>query len=142
MQLRTAHRLRNPHLREHRFGRPYDQVRCFAPPRQHDSPRSSMLEQPFPRKVEAEIKAGKLHLSNQPTAGHRCLGPASAYDASTNTANAQIRCWQSIHFPFRTAREVGFPDMSEVPAALRTTVPYVMSSGKYWAHVMIEHPAK
>ena len=93
-------------------------------------------------KVEAEIKAGKLHLSNQPAAGYRCLGPASGYDPSTNTINTQIRCWQSIHFPFRTARELGFPDMSEVPADLRTTVPYVMSSGKYWAHVMIEHPAK
>jgi hypothetical protein len=93
-------------------------------------------------KVEAEIKAGRLHLSNQPAAGYRCLGPASGYDPSTNTINSQIRCWQSIHFPFRTAREIGFPDMSEVPADLRTTVPYVMSSGNYWAHVMIEHPAK
>jgi hypothetical protein len=93
-------------------------------------------------KVEAEIKAGKLHLSNQPAAGYRCLGPASGYDPSTNTVNAQIHCWQSIHFPFRTAREIGFPDMSDVPPDLRTTVPYVMSSGKYWAHVMIEHPAK
>jgi hypothetical protein len=91
-------------------------------------------------KVEAEIKAGKLHLSNQPAAGYRCLGPASGYDPSSNTINAQIRCWQSIHFPFRTAREIGLPDMSEVPTDLRATVPYVMSSGKYWAHVMIEHP--
>jgi hypothetical protein len=93
-------------------------------------------------KVEAEIKTGKLHLSNQPAAGYRCLGPASGYDPSSNTINAQIRCWQSIHFPFRTAREMGFPDMSEVPVDLRATIPYVMSSGKYWAHVMIEHPAQ
>jgi hypothetical protein len=93
-------------------------------------------------KVEAEIKGGKLHLSDQPAAGYRCLGPARGYDPATSTVNAQIRCWQSIHFPFRTAREIGFPDMSDVPADLRATVPYVMSSGKYWAHVMIEHPAK
>jgi hypothetical protein len=93
-------------------------------------------------KVEAEIKTGKLHLSNQPAAGYRCFGPASGYDPSTNAVNAEVKCWQSIHFPFRTAREIGFPDMSEVPADLRTNVPYVMSSGKYWAHVMIEHPTR
>jgi hypothetical protein len=93
-------------------------------------------------KVEAEIKEGKLHLSNQPAAGYRCLGPATGYDASTNKINAQIRCWQSIHFPFRTAQEIGFPDMSEVPEGLRDSIPFVMASGKYWAHVMITHPAK
>src|SRR6185436_11784477 len=31
-------------------------------------------------KVEAEIKAGKIQLSNQPTAGYRCLGPANGYN--------------------------------------------------------------
>ena len=91
-------------------------------------------------KVEAEIKAGKLQLSNQPTAGYRCLGPASGYNPSTNSLNAQVECWQSIHFPFRTAREIGLPDESEIPPNLQTTVPYVMSSGKYWSHVMIRHP--
>ena len=91
-------------------------------------------------KVEAEIKAGKLQLSNQPTAGYRCLGPASGYKASTNSVSSQIECWQSIHFPFRTARDIGLPDETEVPENLQRTIPYVMSSGKYWAHVMIRHP--
>lgn len=93
-------------------------------------------------KVETEIKEGKLQLSNQPAAGYRCLGPVSGYNASTNAIDGQIRCWQSIHFPFRTAQEIGFPDMAEIPESLRNTMPYVMASGKYWAHVMITHPAK
>jgi len=91
-------------------------------------------------KVEAEIKAGKLQLSPEPTAGYRCLGPISAYDSSRNAVNAQVECWQSIHFPFRTAAEVGFPDEHDIPASQQREVPYVMSSGKYWSHVMIRHP--
>ena len=92
-------------------------------------------------KVEAEIKAGKLEITNQPTAGYRCLGPSSGYDPKTNSLSAQIRCWQSIHFPFRTAAEIGLPDEAEVPTDQRSMTPYVMASGRYWAHVMIEHPA-
>jgi hypothetical protein len=91
--------------------------------------------------VEAEIKAGKLPLPNEPTAGYRCLGPISGYDAASHTVNAQIECWQSIHFPFRTAAELGVPDERDVSAAQQREVPYVMSSGKYWSHVMIRHPA-
>jgi hypothetical protein len=91
-------------------------------------------------KVEAEIKAGKLQLSPEPTAGYRCLGPISGYDSSRNAVNAQVECWQSLHFPFRTAAEVGFPDEHDVPASQQREVPYVMSSGTYWSHVMIRHP--
>jgi len=93
-------------------------------------------------KVEEEIKAGQLHLSNDVTAGYRCLGPASGYNPSTNTISSEIDCWESIHFPFRTARQIGLPEMNDISADLRRRVPYVMSSGLYWAHVMIEHPKK
>src|SRR5262252_6419334 len=91
-------------------------------------------------KVEAEIKAGKLELSREPTAGYRCLGPIEGYDAARNTVDARIECWQSMHFPFRTAAELGFPDERDIPESQQRTLPYVMSSGKYWAHVMIRHP--
>jgi len=93
-------------------------------------------------RVEAEIKAGKLRLSREPTAGYRCLGPASGYDASSNSINADVECWQSIHFPFKTAAEIGLPDEEDVPASEQRVTPYVMSSGKYWAHVMIRHPTR
>ncbi len=92
-------------------------------------------------KVEAEIKAGKLQITNQPTAGYRCLGPSSGYDPGTNSVGPQIRCWQSIHFPFHTAAEIGLPDEADVPAEQQSMIPFVMASGSYWAHVMIEHPA-
>jgi len=90
-------------------------------------------------KVEAEIKAGTLQLSPVPTAGYRCLGPISGYDASRNAVNAQVECWQSIHFPFRTAAELGLPDEHDISERQQTEIPYVMSSGKYWSHVMIRH---
>jgi len=90
-------------------------------------------------RIEAEIKAGTLKLPGQPTAGYRCLGPASGYDASTNAVSKEIRCWQSIHFPFRTAHEMGLMDEKEIPDNMRAKMPYVMSSGRFWSHVMIEH---
>jgi hypothetical protein len=80
-------------------------------------------------KVGAEIEAGTLKLSTKPTAGYRCLGPASAYDASTNRVTADIECWQSVHFPFQTSREIGLPDEADISEELQKTVPYVMSSG-------------
>ena len=91
-------------------------------------------------KVGAEIQAGKLQLSREPTAGYRCLGPAAGYDASRNAVDARVECWQSIHFPFRTAADVGFPDEADVPESQQRSIPYVMSSGTYWSHVMILHP--
>jgi hypothetical protein len=91
-------------------------------------------------KVGAEVQAGKLQLSKEPTAGYRCLGPAAGYDASRNSVDARVECWQSIHFPFRTAAEVGFPDEADVPESQQKSTPYVMSSGTYWSHVMIRHP--
>jgi len=91
-------------------------------------------------KVGAEVKAGTLQLSKEPTAGYRCLGPAAGYNASRNSFDARIECWQSIHFPFRTAAEVGFPDEADVPKSQQRSTPYVMASGSYWAHVMIRHP--
>jgi len=90
--------------------------------------------------IEAEIKAGKLSLPSHPTAGYRCAGPAKAYNASTNTATDEIYCWESVHFPFRTAPELGLIDESEIPANMRRKLPFVMSGGRFWAHVMIMHP--
>jgi hypothetical protein len=92
-------------------------------------------------KVGAEIKAGTLQLSNEPTAGYRCLGPITGYDASRNAIDSHIECWQSIHFPFRTAAELGLPDERDVPESRQKEIPYVMSSGTYWSHVMIRHPS-
>ncbi len=87
------------------------------------------------KNIDSEIQHKKLNLPDHPTAGYRMLGPISAYDQKTNTAGNAIKSWQSIHFPYKTAKEIGLPVEGEVPR----TFPYVMASGTYWSHVMIEH---
>lgn len=91
-------------------------------------------------KVAAEIQAGTLALSRAPTAGYRCLGPARGYDGATGRLDPEVECWQSVHFPFLTAAEIGLPDEAEVPEERRRDTPYVMAGGGYWSHVMIRHP--
>jgi PAS domain S-box-containing protein len=46
-----------------------------------------------------------------------------------------IASWQSVHFPYKTAGEIGLPEEGQVSP----TMPYVMASGTFWSHVMIEH---
>jgi hypothetical protein len=87
------------------------------------------------RTLDAEIKAGKLTIPDHPPAGYRMLGPISAYHATTNTVSKEIESWQSVHFPYKTAAEIGFPEEGQVDRSM----PYVMSSGTFWSHVMIEH---
>lgn len=87
--------------------------------------------------VDAEIRSGRLKLPEQPTAGYRMLGPLNVYDAKTNIVGPAIESWQSIHFPYRSAAEMGLPEEGTVPR----TLPYVMASGTFWSHVMIEHYA-
>lgn len=84
-------------------------------------------------KFESEIKEGRLKLPNYPTAGYRMLGPIAAYEASSRTWTAAIERWQSVHFPYQTAADMGLPTERE------GTTPYVMSSGTWWSHVMIQH---
>lgn len=91
-------------------------------------------------KVRDEILAGKLKLSKEPTAGYRCLGPAAGYDERSGKIDERIECWQSVHFPFKTAAEIGFPEEKDVPEKEQYTTPYVMESGGYWSHVMLRHP--
>ena len=87
------------------------------------------------RIINAEVKAKKLAIPDHPTAGYRMLGPISAYHPATNAVGGEIQAWQSVHFPYRTAAEIGLPEEGQVAR----TMPYVMSSGTFWAHVMIEH---
>jgi hypothetical protein len=91
-------------------------------------------------KINAELKSGKLALSKEPTAGYRCSGPIAGYDAARNASDARVECWESLHFPYRTAAEVGFPDEADVPEDQQRSTPYVMSSGTYWSHVMFRQP--
>jgi hypothetical protein len=85
------------------------------------------------QEMEKEIKAGSIQLPNHATAGYRMLGPISAYDPATNAVTSEIRSWQSLHLPFQTAVDLTLPTES------KRDMPYVMASGTWWAHVMIEH---
>lgn len=90
------------------------------------------------RTIDAEVRAKKLVVPDHPTAGYRMLGPMSAYRPATNTVGRGIQSWQSVHFPYKTAAEIGLPEEGQVTTAM----PYVMSSGTFWSHVMIEHEDK
>ena len=103
--------------------------------RLHELYKQGKSEKEVDEIVGLEVKAGKLILPDRPTAGYRMLGPISAYNAGTNTVGKEIESWQSIHFPYKTAAEIGLPQEGTVAR----TLPYVMSSGTIWSHVMIEH---
>lgn len=91
--------------------------------------RDSVLDT---RLKDAE-RQGLIRFPDSPTAGYRMLGPISAFDATTTSAGEAIDKWQSVHFPFRTATELGLPITPE------GSMPYVMASGTWWSHVMIVH---
>lgn len=90
-------------------------------------------------RIQAEARAGTLTLPTQPVAAYRALGPERSYVPSTGAATAEMEIWQSLHVPFATAEAMGLPDESTISAAERGLVPYVVSSGTWWAHVMIGH---
>ncbi|MBL8978824.1 MAG: hypothetical protein JNM53_10445 [Gemmatimonadetes bacterium] len=83
---------------------------------------------------EAE-RQGVIRFPASPTAGYRMLGPIAGFDSAAVTTTTAIDRWQSVHFPFRTAAELGLPTERE------GTMPFVMSSGTWWSHVMIVHNA-
>lgn len=102
-----------------------DYVRVLRQQGVHDSVLDARLTE-----VEQQ---GVIRFPDSPTAGYRMLGPISAFDATTTSAGDAINKWQSVHFPFRTATELGLPITAE------GVMPYVMASGTWWSHVMIVH---
>lgn len=121
-------------------------VRCY-----HDAfwvviRRARELRQRLPsqeavnEQLRRESMDGEIRLPPAPTAGYRMLGPISAYDRKTHQVGPEIRKWQSIHFPFHTAEEMGLPEARELnEPASPGLMPFVMSSGTWWSHVMIVH---
>ena len=91
--------------------------------------RDSVLDA---RLKDAE-RQGAIRFPDSPTAGYRMLGPISGFDATTTGVGEAIDKWQSVHFPFHTAAELGLPTTPD------GVMPYVMGSGTWWSHVMIVH---
>lgn len=110
---------------------------CFMPVvrRLRELHSQGVKQEEIYRTIDAELKTNKLAMPGHPTAGYRMLGPISAYHAESNTVGSEIKSWQSVHFPYKTAAEIGLPEEGQVP----NTMPYVMASGTFWSHVMIEH---
>jgi len=92
-------------------------------------------------RIEAETRAGTLALPKQPAAAFRALGPADAYNPSTGAVTRQMQIWHALHMPFATAEAMGFPDESTVSIEERARTPYVVASGTWWSHVMIQRAA-
>ena len=87
------------------------------------------------RTIDAEVKAKTLAIPDHPVAGYRMLGPISSLPRREQHGRQwAIESWQSVHFPYKTA-EIGLPEEGQV----QSTMPYVMASGTFWSHVMIEH---
>lgn len=102
--------------------------------------RSGMSGEEADAAIRRESDTGELALPTAPAAGYRMLGPISAYDAASRTAGPEIRRWQSIHFPFRTAAEIGLTEDEELNKPDQPgQMPHVMASGTWWSHVMIVH---
>jgi hypothetical protein len=83
-------------------------------------------------RLDREVREGALVMPERPTAGYRMLGPIEAYDPATRRWTKAIHRWQSVHFPYEAADEMGLPTEPE------GTMPYVMESGMWWSHVMID----
>ena len=90
--------------------------------------------------VHREIEVGRLSLPTVPTAGYRIRGSSSSIDAEGGVIVNDLDKWQSIHFPFRTAEEMGLTEDREPSLAGNPgQMPFVMASGTWWSHVMIVH---
>jgi hypothetical protein len=92
--------------------------------------------------IAAEVESGALAMPAAPTAGYRMLGPIADFDADSLAVGDGIRKWQSVHFPFRTTEEMGLTEARELSTPGEPGhMPFVMSSGTWWSHVMIVHEA-
>ena len=91
-------------------------------------------------RMHEEIEAGRVVLPDIPTPGYRVLGPLSEFDFEAGQPGPAMRKWQSIHFPFRTAEDLGLTERREVNQPnLPGQMPFVMASGTWWSHMMIVH---
>lgn len=102
--------------------------------------RSGQTGEQVDDEIRRKLEAGELLMPTTLTAGYRMLGPISAYDRQSRTVGPEIARWQSIHFPFHTAAEIGLTEDEEPnEPTLSGLMPYVMAAGTWWSHLMIVH---
>jgi hypothetical protein len=110
--------------------------------RAHELEAQSLAMPEIRKRIDEEVRSGKLALPKQPTVGYRVLGPVRAYDATTGEITSEMESWQSVHIPYASAEQLGVADMSVLPEPAQKWQPYSMAVGTFWAHIMIEHPRR
>lgn len=82
---------------------------------------------------EQEIANGTLQMPDRPVALYSLTGAADAYDADSGAIIDPARLYV-VYLPYATEASTG---LSSVPAA---GTPWLMDSGKPWAHIMLMSP--
>jgi hypothetical protein len=82
--------------------------------------------------VDAEIKSGKLKLAPAPTIGFRMYGPVDAFNPAAGTVSPAVHTWQMVIIPYATGTSLSLPEKES------GGMPWVMSTGTYMAHIMID----
>jgi len=82
--------------------------------------------------LDTEIKAGKLKLPSHPTMGFQMRGPLNGYNQATNSVTSEIMTWQMVIIPYATGASLSLPEER------KEGMPWVMESGTWGAHIMIE----
>lgn len=80
---------------------------------------------------EKEVKAGKLHMPEQPTTLYVYSADAKNYDSATaEVKNGYLR--YVIYIPYATSESTGLPLEADGPG-----IPWLMDPGTHRAHIMI-----
>jgi hypothetical protein len=80
---------------------------------------------------EKEIAAGDLPFPEGPAALYTVTGPAGCFDPETGELHGANRVYV-LYTPYATAESTGLPTQEMTPGG-----PWIMATGKPWAHVMI-----
>jgi hypothetical protein len=83
------------------------------------------------RRLEEEVKAGKIVLPEQPAVLHVINGPAGSYDPATGQASGEVSQLRIIFTPYQTAEAMG------LPTERQGGMPWVMNSGELFSHIVI-----
>ena len=94
----------------------------------------------FAAQLSKRIESETIVFPDSPTAGYRIYDYYNGNLELGSPLPTTSRKWQSIHFPFKTAEEMGLPIEEESnEVGVDSILPFVMASGTWWSHVMIVH---
>jgi hypothetical protein len=82
--------------------------------------------------MDAEIKSGKLKLGPVPTIGFRMAGPVDSFNPAAGTVSPAVQTWQMVIVPYATGASLSLPEKES------GGMPWVMDSGTFMAHIMID----